>query len=574
MSFRPFRSVRPRAVVLACALAVFVLCVAFSAWSEPQPLQRAFVLSLMLCTSGVLLFVTGRPALTLVASGGAFLGLRFVSALKLQYLDSGLMPQDFVYYTHSSLLETLRRYPHLYGLGLAVCLSVPLLLGLTWWLDRRLFTGARRGRTFGLRLGGVALCALAFWLCLLPAGPYGRVYARSAWEKFSDDALLTNFFVYFYDSGVRLPPLAGAAQAERDWAATAPGRASVATAPYPDIVEVLEESTFDPSNFAMCQGLPECRAPHLFEPDARTRGHGVLRVHTFGGGTWVSEFAALTGLPQDVFGPGGMYAPYVLAPRMRDALAQQLERLGYLTVAVYPTNGAFLNGRNAYTAYGFSQFHDADELGLDPWEESDAQMFAAAKRVYDKVKKPGQPVFLMVLTINQHGPHDLDPLENLPPPFNRGIVPGLPAQTELNVSTYLAQLRASDRGMQQLEHDFLDRGQPTVLVHFGDHQPSFDGRIRSLPRTWPPALQPLQHYLTYYMVKSNFAGAPLPTYPALDIAYLPGMVLQAAGLPADPYFSAADALRERCDGRYTGCPVPGLLDSYHAWIFGHLHVFQ
>jgi hypothetical protein len=60
----------------------------------------------------------------------------------------------------------------------------------------------------------------------------------------------------------------------------------------------------------------------------------------------------------------------------------------------------------------------------------------------------------------------------------------------------------------------------------------------------------------------------------LDIAYLPGMVLQAAGLPLDPYFAAQKVLRERCDGRYDDCPDKALLASYHAWIFGRLHVFE
>ena len=60
----------------------------------------------------------------------------------------------------------------------------------------------------------------------------------------------------------------------------------------------------------------------------------------------------------------------------------------------------------------------------------------------------------------------------------------------------------------------------------------------------------------------------------LDIAFLPTLVLQAAGLPTDPYFSALTSLRERCNGLYTDCAVPGLLASYHAWVIGRLHVYE
>ncbi|HUW52363.1 MAG TPA: sulfatase-like hydrolase/transferase [Rhodanobacter sp.] len=561
----------PARLVVLCALIFFALCVAATALREPQPLQQGFILALMLCASGALLFAFARPGMALIVGGGLFLLLKFVSVLKLRYLDSSLMPSDFVYYARTSLLDTLRHYPHLYALGITLLLALPPLLWLIWRWDWRLSFGRRPQAAFALRAGGAAVSVLAFWVCMLPGGPFAAVHARNVWEKLSDDAQLTNFFVNFDDADVYLPAMASDAMAERQWAATAQGVPGVARSPYPDIVQVLEESTFDPANYTDCN-VPQCRAS-LFQRDARTRAHGVLRVHTFGGGTWVSEFAALTGMPQDIFGPGGMYAPYVLAPHVRDALALQLRRLGYVTIGIYPTAASFINGRNAYRAYGFDHLYGAGELGLTEWEETDAQMFAAAKGVYDKVKKPGQPVFLMILTLNQHGPHDDDPMSTLPPPY-RGLLHGLTPAAALNFDTYLSRLRDSAAAMRILEHLFLDRAQPTVLVHFGDHQPSFGGLIRALPRRLPAALRPDRDYLTYYMVKSNFAGPPLPSYPMLDIAFLPSMVMQAAGLPEDPYFSAETALRKRCNGLYGDCAIPGLLSSYHAWIFDRLHVYQ
>ncbi|GAB2806168.1 LTA synthase family protein [Dyella kyungheensis] len=546
-----------------------------TALREPALLQQAFVIALMVCAFGVLLSAFARPATALVVSGGLFLGLNFLSVMKLRYLDSPLMPADFVYYARSSLLETLGHYPHLWMLSVVVGVVAPLVLWAVWHFDRRLLAHLSRGRAWTVRLSGMAVWAFAFWVCLLPNGPFAEVHAKNVWEKLSDDAQITNFFVNFSDSDVRMPDMGDEAQAEQEWGATASGEpAAMPRSPesYPDIVQVLEESTFDPSNFTKCN-IPECRVS-MFKTDVRTRSTGPMRVHTFGGGTWVSEFATLTGMPQDIFGPGGMYAPYVLAPHVQDSLPRQLQRLGYLTVAIYPTNGAFLNGRNAYRAYGFDQFYDATQLGLEEWEETDQQMFDAAKRVYDKVKKPGQPVFVMILTLAQHGPHDTDPLSSLPAPFNKGVLKGLPTAESLNFNTYLSNLHNSDVAMRSLEHDFLDRAQPTVLVHFGDHQPSFSGLIRSMPRTWPDELSSVKDYLTYYMIKSNFQGAPLPRYPMLDIALLPSMVLQAADLPTDPYFSAAISLRTRCNGLYTDCTQPGLVKSYHAWIFNRLHVYE
>lgn len=574
MTQQPLRFLRKSGPWLV-ATAFFLFCVNMTAMREPALLQQAFVIALMVCAFGVFVSAFARPATALVVSGGLFLGLNFLSVMKLRYLDSPLMPADFVYYARSSLLETLGHYPHLWMLSLLVCVVSPLVLWAVWHFDRRLLANFAPRRAWGVRLGGMALSAFAFWVCLLPNGPFAEVHARNVWEKLSDDAQITNFFVNFSDSDIHLPDMGDDAQAEQDWGSTASGEPAAmprSPASYPDIVQVLEESTFNPSNYTQCN-VPQCRVD-MFKIDPRVRATGPMRVHTFGGGTWVSEFATLTGMPQDIFGPGGMYAPYVLAPHVQDSLPRQLQRLGYLTVAIYPTNGAFLNGRNAYKAYGFDQFYDAGQLGLEEWEESDKQMFDAAKRIYDKVKKPGQPVFVMILTLAQHGPHDTDPLSSLPPPFNKGVLKGLPTRESLNLNTYLSNLRNSDAAMSGLEHDFLDRAQPTVIVHFGDHQPSFSGLIREMPRTWPDALTPYKDYLTYFMIKSNVQGAPMPHYPMLDIALLPSMVLQAADLPTDPYFSAAIALRTRCNGLYTDCDQPALVKSYHAWIFNRLHVYE
>ncbi|WP_345781825.1 sulfatase-like hydrolase/transferase [Rhodanobacter sp. AS-Z3] len=554
-----------------CALACFAVAVALTAWQEPLPLQRVFITALMLCACGALVLAFGRFATGVLVGAGLFALLKAVAVLKLRYLDSQLMPADFIYYLRSSLFDTLRHYPHLYSVGIGLCLLLPPLFYFVWRWDWRVLAAPPPRRAAGMRLGGIALCALVFWICMLPTGPFAQAHSRNAWEEMSDDAQLTNFFVNLHDADVQLPSMASAAVAQHDWGTTAAGSPGSRPAPYPDIVQVLEESTFDPSNYTSCN-VPQCRVA-MFQPDARSRGHGVLRVHTFGGGTWVSEFAALTGMPQDIFGPGGMYAPYVLAPNVHDALALQLRRLGYTTIGVYPTASTFINGNNAYQAYGFDHLYGAAELGLDEWEESDAQMFAAAKRAYDKVKKPGQPVFVMILTLNQHGPHDDDPMTTLPKPY-RNLLGGMSSVAALNFDTYLSRLHDSDVAMRGLEHTFLDRPQPTILVHFGDHQPSFSGRIRDLDRSTPAALTPYRDYLTYYMVKSNFAGPALPTYPMLDIAFLPSMVLQAAGLPTDAYFTAATELRQRCNGLYDDCKVPDLLDSYHAWTIGQLHVYQ
>jgi len=564
----------PYIASLLCGAIVFIFAVFESAWREPHLLEKAFVLTLLLCTWGALLFASVRLATSLLISGGLFLLLKFISITKLRYLESTLMPADFIYFARTSLLETLEHYPHFLGLGIAMCILIPTGLILIWWTDRPLMTRMPFLPRAAARLAGTATCIAIFLACLLPHGPFSEITQKAMWYKLSDGAHLTNFFATIRDSEIRLPSMSNADAAELEWKDTAiPHSANHLEGHLlPDIIQVLEESTFDPSIFMGCD-IPQCRVS-MFQQDERTRAHGPLRTHTAGGGTWVSEFSVLTGIPQDIFGPSGMYAPYTLAPRVQDTLPKFLSRIGYLTIAIYPVGGNFINARNAYRAYGFDRFYDINDLGLTAWHTSDSQLFAAAKRIYDKVKKPKQPVFIMILTMEQHGPHDSAPLSSLTAPFNEGLIHDLPNDQALNLTTYLARLHKSDVGMSQLEHDFLDRPDPTVLVHFGDHQPSFGGLIRKMQRTLSADEQPYREYLTYYMIKSNFAEQPLSGYPVLDIAYLPSMVLQTAGLPMDPYFSALASFRDRCKGLYDDCADKSLIASYYAWIFGQLHELE
>src|SRR5215469_14978837 len=171
----PFRFLRKTAPWLLAA-GFFLFCVSMTALREPALLQQAFVIALMVCAFGMLLFAFARPATALVVSGGLFLALNFLSVLKLRYFDSPLMPADFIYYARSSLLETLGHYPHLWTLSLGVCVLTPLVLWAVWHLDRRLLAHVKPGRAWTMRISGVLVWGFAFWVCLLPKGPFAEVH--------------------------------------------------------------------------------------------------------------------------------------------------------------------------------------------------------------------------------------------------------------------------------------------------------------------------------------------------------------------------------------------------------------
>ncbi len=534
---------------------------------EHDVAQQAFCLAVMVCTAVLSGVAAGRPAFgVLVAS--LLLGVIWLaSSLKVAYLREALLAPDLRYLAATFSSEVIAHYPGMLRKSLIALLGGGALATLLWRLESPGLWRARRRRR---RLGMTLLASLPLAACLWPRGPFTDVYAVPTWEFISNGARnpITTFISSFSRMELVLPVRSSGGD-RAQWqlpAAVAPQ----ATGNAPDIVAVLEESTLDPRQWAACTS-PRCRFD-LFEPDAATRGYGDLRVHTWGGATWTSEFAFFAGLPHTVFGAAGIYAPYNIVPRLAYSLPRQLKALGYRTIAIYPMGKEFVGAATAYRDYGFDEFHDASELGLH-WESTDSDLMQHVQALYAARRGTATgPLFVMVPTMRQHGPHDY-PLARLPPPWNEPPAPQLDERANRNLGTYLYRMHQSDLALSQLRQFLFASGNPVLLVHFGDHQPSFDGLEQTLRRARVAASPAAALYDTYYRIDTNFPAAPWSPPDELDLAFLGGVVLQQAGLPLDDYFQANAVLRERCRGLFDACPAPVLAD-YFGHVFDALHLLQ
>jgi hypothetical protein len=291
---------------------------------------------------------------------------------------------------------------------------------------------------------------------------------------------------------------------------------------------------------------------------------GPLLVHSTGGGTWLSEFAFLTGFDWRVFGRGGAYAPVSVAPRLKHALARQLHAAGYRTVAVCPTDGNFLSARSAYADYGFEEFYAAEDLHFSSnWHSvRDAEVFA---RTLELAERPGdlRPVFLFVLTIRNHGPHG-EPGASIPPDLRR-----LQKRTTAGIADYLGRMRDSASDYAELARRWLAAPRPRVIGWFGDHQPETAWDYTAKPAALrtarlPPDLPAGQlQYLTRYQLSANFAARVEPADGhALDLAFLGARLLRFAGLPLDAGERATLALAAHCRGLMLGCSDRELVADY------------
>ena len=558
------------ALLVVLAIVAFVAAMIRATSQETEPGEAFFCACLAAALAALLIFATRRIALGLLLAAGIALALRTISLIKMQYLQMPLFAPDLFYFGNGDTLDVVHHYPAIWHAIAVRALLALVAFGACIAWERPLWRGLRPQRRIALQGAGMFASASLLWGLSTPAGPFAHIHARGAWEGITSSSPLTSFVLSLYRMHVTLPALDAELADRYSWGESPTPEEPPAAAKkrtLPDIVVVLEESTFNPTILADCT-IAECTSP-LFAADARTAAHGPLHVHTFGGGTWTSEFTFFTGLPTPLFGPGGTYAPFNLAPRVRYALPRLLKRHGYKNIAVYPMQANFGNAKRAYAYYGFDDFHDSGEFNLT-WESPDLAIEQEFEKIYKRERAASdQPLFLMLLTMRQHGPHN-DPYAKLAKPFDRPLFPGLDEQANLHLGNYLARMAGSLEALNHLQSMLFAGDRPAILVQFGDHQPSFDGQMWSLRNTAAAEKLGDPRGTTYYMIRTNLANAPEHAYPVLDLGFLAGLILDTADIPEGPFFTANAAFRERCAGRYLDCADKNLRESYLSFVFGRL----
>lgn len=107
----------------------------------------------------------------------------------------------------------------------------------------------------------------------------------------------------------------------------------------PHILLIHQESLVPPSLFPRLQ---YDRALDRFFRSADGRLHR-LRVETYGGGSWVTEFALLTGISTKAFGDMRMFVQVLMEGRLKHTLPQELANCGYRTLMLFPMSNGFLS---------------------------------------------------------------------------------------------------------------------------------------------------------------------------------------------------------------------------------------
>ena len=298
---------------------------------------------------------------------------------------------------------------------------------------------------------------------------------------------------------------------------------------------------------------------------------GWLYVPVFGAMTANSEYEFLTG-NSCAFVPQGSI-PYQFYTKPGDgSLARAFGEAGYRTAAMHPYPGYNWNRTEAYENLGFDEFLDQDYYEasgfLDEEEAggsadsrmprgylSDAADYEALIRQVEE-KEPGEKLFLFNVTMQNHGGYEV---ADFPADVHVTAVNGEDCLGEYpKADQYLTLMKRSDEALKMLLDYFSACPQPTLIVLFGDHEPSVETSFyEALYGTrWSqvPGEQKRYSFVTPYLIWSNYerdAG----DLGDMSAFMLGGQVLRAAGMEAGGFGYAVERLR----GEYPMVHSMGLL---------------
>ena len=310
---------------------------------------------------------------------------------------------------------------------------------------------------------------------------------------------------------------------------------AAATVTHPNIIVIMDEAFSDLSVWGDFETSEEVMP--FFKQLQQEAVGGEVYVSVKGGNTANTEFEFLTSNSMAFLPTGSVpYQQYINSET--PSLASYLKSLGYVTTAIHPYNRSGWDRDTVYEYFGFDQFLDKDSF-TDPYRLrgyiSDKSAFEKIIEQYEIGKDQGSQ-FIFEVTMQNHGGYSKET-----PDFNIYLtLPEVANKTTSVVATekYLTLINQTDRALQELVEYFEQQSEPTIIVMFGDHQPS-DYITNTIQRicsvTSDDTLTSLeQGYRVPFLMWSNY-GLEHQYYDGISVNYLSTILMQNANIKKTGY---------------------------------------
>ena len=316
---------------------------------------------------------------------------------------------------------------------------------------------------------------------------------------------------------------------------------------------------------------------------------GSLCVPVFGSMTSNTEFEFLTGDSMALLPANSIAYQFNVKPGTY-SMVSTLKDQGYYSVAMHPYPGENWNRVECYQNMGFDAFLDqefyegSEELRNYISDEADYQKLI---QVVEAKENPEDKLFIFNVTMQNHGGYEgtYDNFEQ--EVWLTGQYEGKYPKTD----QYLSLMKRSDQAFQYLVEYFSRTDQPTMIVMFGDHQPSVEDEfyddIAGMPSSEITVQEHLMWYETPFIIWTNYS-MPSEDMGRLGAVYLSSEVLWRANLEMTPYNRFLLAMKEDLpvvhflgcydrEGTYyywakaesERCPYQDTVLDYEALVYNH-----
>ena len=536
---------RPREVRPATAwsaIALLAVAIGYHFWRDEGELGNIlFAVAVTSALVALVMLVSRRALFGTVLIGAIVVAIVAAASAKRATMNMVAHAYDLFFYlsswsTISYLWSDQRRY-------VVALIAGFLIIGLVGWIAYRLDC-TRVARSHSLAL--LALCIGLAWFGAFSKGErrhmqfyYSNLYVSSFYASWGEtlEALWRGALLEAAPRTTGTTPF------------TIPSQCDLATRP-PHIILIHQESVVQPSLF------PALRYDHSVDPFFRSDDRTVhkLRVETYGGASWLTEFSLLAGVSTHSFGGMRQFVQTFTQNKLKDTVPQVLSRCGYRNVVFYPLLKNFVSNDRFYNSIGLKEIFDLKAQGAKTAQERDRFYFENAMAEMDRhFQASRQPMFTFIQTMSAHWPYDFkyEPEVDVP-----GGAPG----TQPEMSEYLRRV-----AMAKIDYDYLVAElrkrfpqERFLIVHYGDHHPMATRTLlgfKDETEAEDVALDPDSiGFVTYYAAQGiNYRLPALPSHDPLDVAYLGTVLLDLAGLPLSDSHRERKRLMTLCRGRYYNC---------------------
>ena len=453
-----------------------------------------------------------RPWLAMCLSCVIFYVLVLINYTKFRSLREPFIAQDFDYFLDA--IKHPRLYLPFFGLWkIALCLMAVGLALLGGILLEAPITQVYPAEQVWL----ACLLLVLLALCLLVVAPSRTAHSRfNVLADFRQLGLLVLIWQYAIAERNAIAPKLLAKHT------TLPnGSPTIEQANLPNTVVVQSESFFDPRKI-----FDNIKVTLLSGFDSACQNSvsfGPLIVPAWGANTVRTEFAFLTGIDPDMMGID-QFNPYRRAVHNEmPSIASEFKKRGYRTICIHPYPATFYQRNTIFPLLGFDRFIDIKSFHpLDAKSKYSPYITdqALTDKVLEVLDQPSdQPLFIFVITMENHGPLHLEPITE--EEKNKWITGTLPTGCQ-ELSIYLRHLANADQMVTRLierlsvgsdlderaadastinDSSLCERSRPGQLLWYGDHVPVLTHTYEKLGM--PKGHTDYFHFKSEYVKKTN-----------------------------------------------------------------------